>query len=486
MSGLLARLDPLLGAVPTVERPRGRLPFPTRLYWTFLVATVYLVMSITPLYGLGPNVQQFANPLISIIFGSTAGTLAHLGIGPIVIAGIIMEILVFSRVLNIDLSVPENRARFTLLLKVVALAVAFFEVMVGIASGQFGLLTPLNAALILAQLMLATLIIIMLDDLMSKGWGIGSAISLIIFIGVAKSIFWALFSPETVVVTEQGPQLITPDGLPYGVVPALFVALYEAVALGDAARLGSILYRGGGFPDLTSLIVTLAVGAAVLFLEMTRVQIPVAAAQYRGVKFTIPLKFIYVSVLPLIFTAYSLVLVSQILQGIWATFNPNNDNPILNVLAMAVVSETGSVVPLRPSLLYYVTPPRGPITADYVVVHIAMFMVLATAFAWIWVSLAGLSPEEQARRFVESGLQVPGFRMSERVIAKLLERYVWTLTVASGMVVGFVAAVGDIVGILGGGIGLILLIEIAQQYYEVAMREQVLDMYPGLRRVLGE
>jgi len=169
----LSKFDPILSILPTVERPRGRLPASTRLFWTFVVATIYLLMSITPLYGVPSEVvygtRSPASALLGIIFGSAQGTLAHLGIGPIVIAGILLEILVFSGVLPMELEDRENRLRFTALLKLVALLVAAVEVGVGISAGQFGLLTPAQALLVFIQLIFATLIIILLDDLMSKG-----------------------------------------------------------------------------------------------------------------------------------------------------------------------------------------------------------------------------------------------------------------------------------------------------------------------------
>lgn len=473
----LARLDPILSILPTVERPRGRMPASTRLFWTFVVATVYLIMTITPLYGVPPEVvygtTSPASALLGIIFGSAQGTLAHLGIGPIVIAGILLEILVFSGVIPMELKEREDRLRFTALLKLVALLVAAVEVGVGISAGQFGLLTPTQAFLVFVQLIFATLIIILMDDLMSKGWGFGSAISLIIFLGVSKSLFIQLFSPY---VLPGG------DGLPYGFIPALAASMSRG-----PEGLAMVLYRHG-LPDLLGLITTLALIALILYVEMMRVSVPVSVAQYRGIRTVIPLRFVYVSVLPMIFTAYTLTLLSQLLTGLgtWA-MQTGNYSPWLRALA-GFESVGGRIEPVRPSLLYYILPARTlmGVSLDYVVVHILIYVVLATFFAWVWVSLAGLSPEEQAKRFVEGGLQIPGFRMSERIIAKYLERYIWVLTITSGMLVGLIAALGDILTVYGSGIGLVLLVEIAMQYYTMVMREQVLEMFPGLKRFIGE
>jgi len=295
----------------------------------------------------------------------------------------------------------------------------------------------------------------------------------IIFLGVSKSLFIELFSPY---ILPGG------DGLPYGFIPALVASL----SMGPEG-IFKVLYRHG-LPDLLGLITTLALIALILYVEMMRVNIPVSVAQYRGIRTVIPLRFVYVSVLPMIFTAYTLTLVSQLLTGLgmWA-MQAGNYNQFIRALAgFEVVGER--IEPVRPSVLYYILPARtlAEVSPDYVVVHILIYVVLATFFAWVWVSLAGLSPEEQAKRFVEGGLQIPGFRMSERIIARYLERYIWTLTITSGMLVGFIAAIGDIMIVYGSGIGLVLLVEIAMQYYTIVMREQVLEMFPGLKRFLGE
>lgn len=53
-----------------------------------------------------------------------------------------------------------------------------------------------NAILIILQLTLASLVIILLDDMLGKGYGIGnSATSLFIAINMAETILWNGFSP---------------------------------------------------------------------------------------------------------------------------------------------------------------------------------------------------------------------------------------------------------------------------------------------------
>jgi preprotein translocase subunit SecY len=454
--------------IPTVSRPPRRIPLSRRLFWTAVVATVYILMTITPLYGVAHTQQQQgtqqAQLLLSIIFGTAYGTLAHLGIGPIVIAGILLEVFAFSGLMNLDLNKREDRLKFTLLLKWTALGIAALEAVAYVLGNQFGQVTPLGGVLIVVQLLMATVIIMLLDDLMSKGWGIGSAISLIIFLGVSRQIILSLFSWD--IVKDNNGSLHV-----FGLLPALGAALYDLFTRGDATALVGLVNRPvvpegqttvTYLPDFVGLLSTLVLAFVILYLEMMKVNIPVTAGQYRGIKFTIPLRFVYVSVLPIIFTTYSLLLVGQLLL-------PFAGNP--------VVGEVVQVIFL---------PHRFFFNVPALILHYLLYVALAIAFAWVWVQLAGLSAEDQARQFTQSQLHVPGFRQSEKILAKILERPINALTIISGFLAGSFAALGNILGVWGGGAGLILLIEIALQYYALVMREQMMEMYPGLKQLLGQ
>lgn len=216
------------------------------------------------------------------------------------------------------------------------------------------------------------------------------------------------------------------------------------------------------------------------------VSIPVALVQYRGYRYSVPLKLMYVSVLPIIFTAYTVYLIGEGgLTLLWSAYNKANTNPFLNWLACAHMTPTG-LIPCPNSLLYYFTVVPRNIDAAYIAVHIVMYAVLSVIFAIVWVNLAGLSAEDQAKYIVQGGMHIPGFRPSPKVIAKFLDRYVRMLTIISGLIVGVIAALGDIAGVFGGGIGLILVVEIVIQYYTLALQEQLFEIYPGLKRLLGK
>jgi len=471
-------VEPVLTLMPTVPRPNRPVSLGSRLIWTFLAATVYLLLSVTPLYGIvASSSSPLFNPLVAIIFASTNGTLAQLGIGPIIIAGIIMELVAFSELMDVDLNDPKDQARFTALTKLVAIVIAMFEGAFILSTHQVVAASPTLAFVVWLQMLFGAIIVILLDDMVSKGWGIGSGISLFILISIVRSIFQSTFLPVTVGAGEL-----------LGIIPALIAAIYNAATTHALAPLLSVVYRFN-LPGLVGLVSTIVLGGFIAYVELMEVRIPFSLVQYGGYKVSYPFKVMYVSVLPIIFTAYTVALIYNGLYFIWATYNPHNANALLNAIACIRTVSTakfGTInEPCTSSLIYYFTVVPFNMTPQYIVVHILMYIALSIVFAYLWVNLAGLSAEDQARTMVTSGLSIPGFRTSARSLAMHLRRYVNSLTFTSGLLAGLIAALGDVLGVYGTGIGLILLVEIIIQYYTIAMQEQLFEAYPGLKRILG-
>src|SRR3989338_5492097 len=98
---------------------------------------------------------------------------------------------------------------------------------------------------------------------------------------------------------------------------------------------------------------------------------------------------------------------------------------------------------------------------------------------------AGMDAKSQAKQMISSGLQIPGFRKDERVLERLLNRYIWPLTIMGGMSVGFLAAFADITGALGSGTGILLTVMIVYRLYEDIARQHMMDMNPMMRKFMG-
>jgi len=111
--------------------------------------------------------------------------------------------------------------------------------------------------------------------------------------------------------------------------------------------------------------------------------------------------------------------------------------------------------------------------------------VFCVIFSAIWLEVGGLDPRTIAKQLVDSGMQIPGFRRSERPIEVILKRYIPAVTILGGLIVGLLAVVADFFGAYGTGTGILLSVSIVYQYYQQIMRERLEELYPGLRRFLG-
>jgi preprotein translocase subunit SecY len=89
MPSFVDALASLGSHLPAVTKPKQKPALGSKLLWTGLALVIYLVMASVPLYGITSS-SPFSNFLLQqIVFASTTGTLAQLGIGPIITAGLI-------------------------------------------------------------------------------------------------------------------------------------------------------------------------------------------------------------------------------------------------------------------------------------------------------------------------------------------------------------------------------------------------------------
>src|SRR3989338_3809506 len=123
----MAFLDKLLGVLPEVKGPQQKkLPFKEKLKWTLITLVLFYIMGLVPLFGLGENaLQQFE--FLSIILGASFGSIISLGIGPLVTASIVLQLLSGTGILKLDLTASEGKKKFQGLQKVLSIFFIVFE-----------------------------------------------------------------------------------------------------------------------------------------------------------------------------------------------------------------------------------------------------------------------------------------------------------------------------------------------------------------------
>ena len=462
---IVAKAEPY---VPQVPKPKKKLSLQTKLTWTCGALVIYLVMGQTPLFGAtAPEFDFLA--FARVIFASQQGSLVELGIGPIVTGGLLMQLLRGSDILKFDFKNPAERGVFQTATKLVTYVVIVAESAVyGVAVYGPNISEPTVMYILIGQLMGASVIVMFLDELIQKGWGLGSGISIFIAAGVAQQILWSIFSP-----------LPAGDGGSIGIFPYIG----QMIQYGDVAE---SLFRSNQLPSIFGLALTAGILLILVYTQGMKVEIPIVSTKYRGFAATYPIKMMYVSNIPVILASALTANAVFLGQMFWAQFNPRNANQFLNVL--------GQFDPTSPSspiggLIYYITPPRGldalALDPTRGVLYVLFMIGIVVVFGKLWVELGGLSSKKAAQNLLDADVQVPGFRRSNKPIESLLNRYIPSVTLLGSMILGLIAGVSDVLGVFGTGIGVLLTVDILINYYNQLVKEQVEVVMPRLGALLG-
>ncbi|MEK6886554.1 MAG: preprotein translocase subunit SecY [Nanoarchaeota archaeon] len=460
--------DTIIENLPEISKPTDRLTFKTKLMWTLLILVAFFLLQLIPLYGLGQNALQTFE-LLSLILGAEFGSLISLGIGPIVTASIVLQLLNGSGIVKFDLQSTEGKKRFQGTQKVLALFFILLEAAIYVFFGGLAPAVELQGTssflimelVLTVQLFIGGILIMMMDEVCSK-WGFGSGLSLFIAAGVSKSLFVRTFSP---LPSPNNPEIMT------GAIPALFQSLMN----GDPTT--AILMLSG-------VIATGVIFAGAVYAQSMKVEIPLSFGKVRGYGIRWPLNFMYTSNIPVILVA---ALFANI--QLWARLLQNTGFPILGTF-VGNSPATGFVSFISAPNLIGTVIRQGTFfigIKPYISALIYMLLMLAGCimFGLFWVQTSGMDARSQAKQIMNSGLQIPGFRRDEKIMESILGRYIMPLTVMGSITVGLLAGFADLLGALTNGTGLLLTVMIIYKLYEDIARQHMMDMNPMMRKFMG-
>ena len=440
-------LDKIIENLPQVEGPKEKkLGFKQKLKWTLIILIAFFILGVMPLFGLeSAALAQFE--FLEMVLGASIGSIITLGIGPIVTAAIVLQLLKGSGILQIDTMTEYGKKKFQGLQKILAFGFVVIEALVFTLLGGLTPEAGVPMAVLVFQLILGGVLIIFMDEVVSK-WGFGNGIGLFIVGGVSKQIFIQLLSP----LTQEG------DEFSIGHIFRIFQAVQEGA--------GSV-----AFESILFIAFTIVAFFAIVYVQAIKVEIPLSFGRVRGHGIRWPLNFFYTNVIPVILIAALLAnfqIISQLIapNSMWATFfQPPN--------LIQLIASSGFGAVLEPNILL-----RS-------ISYILVFVIGATIFGIFWVQTAGLDSKSQAKQIMASGLQIPGFRKDSRVLERMLDRYIWPLTIMGSMAIGLVASIGDLFGVLGGGTGILLTVMIIYRIYEEIAKQHMMDMNPAMRKFIS-
>ncbi|KAF1078724.1 preprotein translocase subunit SecY [Methanogenium sp. MK-MG] len=476
MGAMLDRLEPLLAAMPAVKSPEGHVHFKNKLIWTAAILILYFVLTNIPVFGLDPSSQDIFAFYRALLAGAS-GSIAHLGIGPIVTASIVLQLLKGADLLDLDTSDMRGQVMYMGLQKLLIFVMIVLEAIPNVIGGflapdpvvanaLFGGNLGAVTFLVFLQICIGGVLIFFMDEVVTK-WGVGSGVGLFIVAGVSQGLVNGFLNWGAV-----------QDAYPVGFFPRLFAVIMDGAPF--------LEYFG---TDMLALITTVAIFLVIVYVESTRIEIPLAHSSVRGARGRFPVKLIYASVLPMI-----LVRVLQANIQMFGLF--------LNNLGITFLGEYQGNTPLN-GIMYYLAPINGPsdwMWWAYDVGHpiweiiirmgldLFVMVVGGAIFALFWVKTAGLDSSHVARQIQMSGMSIPGYRRSEQVLVKYLDRYIPRVTVIGGVFVGFLSVIANYFGVIGmvGGTGLLLTVSIVYRLYEEVASEQIMEMYPFMRGFFGK
>jgi len=467
--------------IPEVKKPsEKKLDFNTKLKWTLVVLGVFFVLANISLFGLSENaLERFE--YLAIILGTDFGSIISLGIGPIVMASIILQLLSGSGILNIDTSTTEGKRFFQGIQKLLVLFFIIFEALV------YVLLKGLQAEqgfapLMIIQLILGGLAIFYMDEVTTK-WGFGSGVSLFIGAGVS----WRLFTSAFQFITQQGQNcLLDFKGISC---PGKMLGMIQSFILG---------YKVEFYSAAVAILATIIIFLMVVWVQSLKVEIPLSFGRIRGYGIKWPLAFFYASVIPVILTA-ALIANLQLFGGLlenaasvclegscsglakfasyFGFLGHFIDGQAVSGLSFWVGSTNILELLIRGGLL----------TRHWIqgLTHVLFFMIFSTVFSVFWVKTSGIDAKGQAHKIATSGLQVAGFRQDERILESILNRYIMPLTIMGGMAIGLLASATNLLGALVSGTAILLVIMIMSQFYQSIAQQHSVDMNPAMRKFIG-
>ena len=478
--------EPVLTRMPVVSRPQGHVPFKRKLLWTAGILVVYFFLTNIALFGLEGEGRDIFGQFRSILAGEQ-GSIMQVGIGPIVTASIVLQLLGGANLLGLDTSDPRDQILYQglqkLLVIIVTAATAFPMVFAGqflpastnIAAG-LGISVTALQLIMFTQVFIGGVLILFMDEIVSK-WGVGSGVGLFIIAAVSQQLIGGFFSWSGL-------------GTP-GFFANWYGILFGELELGPTFTgewLQSLLFEPG---NVLGLVTTVFIFAVVVYAESVRVEIPLSHSRVRGARGRFPVKLIYASVLPMILVRAlqaNIQFMGQILQSQWA-----------GMPAWLGAYDDGQVTG---GLFFYLAPIQSPdqwmwflggVTGEpwelalRISIDLTFMVVGGAIFAIFWVETTGMGPEATAKQIQSSGMQIPGFRRNPQVVEKVMERYIPQVTVIGGALVGLLAVMTNMLGSIGNvsGEGLLLTVSITYKLYEEIAEEQMMEMHPMMRQMFG-
>lgn len=433
-------IEKISSYIPTVEEPVIKPSVKEKIRNMFIVIFLYGILAAIPIYGLSSTVSQYYLD-IGWIFGSSIGSLATLGVSPIVVASLILQLLVGSKIIDINVQTDEGKRKYNNYYRFLIIVFIFIESLLIIVSRSF---VPSDHSLagyiiIFLQIVIGGFIIYLLDDFSSK-YSLTSGLNLIIFSSISFGLLARLFN----ILPPPGQFSTTPSGFfPLG--------LYE-LAQGNTI-MGLSLIGSGIFTIFLLLLIA--------YIYNVDIEIPVLQINVGGRVHKFPIKVIY-NVLPVLiiyafFLQFQMMFSYDTTSILYKIFTPPYLLINIGTHGVGYIFDFGVVLSI--------------------IVHLVVYALFGMLLAYFWMIALGMDAKALAEQL--ASLPIGNIRYRDpRILEEQIAKYLYPAIYLSGAIVGGIVAISDIIGSALPGISLIILVLIAASIYNDLKREAALAEIP--------
>lgn len=444
--------------LPQVERPDQPVSLHDKYFYTAASVFIFMAASQLPLYGFKPGMGIDPFYWVGMAFASNWGTLTTFGILPVFVPEFLVPVCI-SRILKVSSRTPEGRMLLDGAHKVVGICTNI--VMVIIFMLVYAILVKVDtctAVVMMLQLFFSGVVVLYLDEVLKKGYGLLPSISLFTATNICVSVLWKAFSPSYVTYYhEQGAQF---EG-------AVIAWVHLLVTGTDKFSATCQAFCRQNLPNVTNLLVTCLFCLIALFFQSFYVALPVKLLDCA--QFTYRLKFSYIS--------YAAIILQQVVVTYLLVISE-----VLYVIFCALVdlhgrsngsSKTIGICRRGDGIFYYLTAPPTLIDLQRDPVHVFLYIVIVLSacayFSVIWTRCCMTS-----RRFLHDMLgedvQLPGpDTMSDDEFQSCIAKG----ACLGGICVGLLIVLSDFAGLCGSGMGILLAVAAVYPYFEGVRAEDI-------------
>ena len=367
----------------------------------------------------------------------------ELGISPLITSTMIVELFANAKLITYNASLGEDRKLLQSAEKLLSIAIAFGTAFAYVWSGMYGdvfTIGTMKALLIVSQLTIAGVIVLYIDEVMQKGYGIGSGISLFIAVNICENIIWRAISPITI-KTENGIEF---EG-------ALIAFIHQIMTKQNTGMAIHTAFFRQNAPNLHNQFATIFIFFTVIYFQGFKVDIKLRSHQFRGAQKTFPIKLFYLSNTPIILQT---ALVSNQHFFSHILYKRFKGNPFIRIFGVWQEHDGhGGGPKVIGGLAYYLMPPNSIEDIFYHPSHFIIYLTficgVCAQFSKLWLEISGRSPEDIVRSLKEGKLYI--YQKKESSMMSVMGKYIPVAAVFGGICIGLLSVIADLLGAIGSG-----------------------------------